>query len=87
MTRYKVIKRGLGHTMLEVSLETGRKNQIRVHMKDLGHPIAGDRRYGAKTSPAHRVCLHALTLRFVHPVTRRDMNFTSAIPAAFSRLV
>ena len=87
VTRYKVLKSRGGYTMLELQLETGRKNQIRVHLKDLGLPIVGDRRYGAKTSPAHRVCLHALTLRFVHPVTRRDMNFTSAIPAAFSRLV
>ena len=59
VTRYKVIKRGLGHTILEVELDTGRKNQIRVHMKDLGHPIAGDRKYGAGpcllyTSPSPR---------------------------------
>lgn len=56
-------------------------------MKDLGHPIAGDKRYGAKTSPIHRVALHALTLRFAHPITRKDMYFTSAIPAAFEKLV
>ena len=87
MTRYRTLRTRGQYSLVELQLETGRKNQIRVHMKDLGHPIAGDRRYGAKTSPAHRVCLHAMTLRFVHPVTRRDMNFTSAIPAAFSRLV
>lgn len=87
VTRYRTLRTRGQYSLVELQLETGRKNQIRVHMKDLGHPIAGDRRYGAKTSPAHRVCLHALTLRFVHPVTRRDMNFTSAIPAAFSRLV
>lgn len=87
VTRYRTLRTRGQYSLVELQLETGRKNQIRVHMKDLGHPIAGDRRYGAKTSPAHRVCLHAMTLRFVHPVTRRDMNFTSAIPAAFSRLV
>lgn len=87
VTRYRTLKTRGQYSMVELQLETGRKNQIRVHMKDLGHPIAGDRRYGAKTSPAHRLCLHAQTLRFVHPVTRRDMNFTSAIPAAFSKLI
>jgi 23S rRNA pseudouridine1911/1915/1917 synthase len=87
VTNYRVIKRGLGHTMVEVSLETGRKNQIRVHMKELGHPIAGDRRYGAKASIIHRLALHAQTLRFVHPVTRRDMNFETPIPGTFFKLV
>ena len=87
VTRYRTLRSRGQYSMVELQLETGRKNQIRVHMKDIGHPIAGDRRYGAKTSPAHRLCLHAQTLRFVHPVTRRDMNFTSAIPAAFDKLV
>ncbi len=87
VTRYKVIKRGFRHTMLEVELDTGRKNQIRVHMKDLGHPIAGDRKYGAGSTIIHRLALHALTLRFVHPVTRRDMNFSTQIPGSFWKLV
>ena len=87
VTRYKVLKRGCGHTLLEVELDTGRKNQIRVHMKDLGHPISGDRRYGAKRSIIHRLALHAQTLRFVHPVTRRDMNFSTPIPGSFYKLV
>lgn len=87
VTRYKVLKRGNGHTLLEVELDTGRKNQIRVHMKDLGHPISGDRRYGAKKSIIHRLALHAQTLRFVHPVTRRDMNFSTPIPGSFYKLV
>ncbi len=86
VTRYRTLRSRGGYAMVEVQLETGRKNQIRVHMKDLGHPIAGDRRYGAKTSPIHRLCLHAQTLRFVHPVTKRDMNFTSPLPPGFSRL-
>ncbi|MDE6438489.1 MAG: RluA family pseudouridine synthase, partial [Muribaculaceae bacterium] len=64
-TRYRTIKRGQGYTLAEVELETGRKNQIRVHMKDLGHPIAGDRKYGAKSSPIHRLALHARTLSFI----------------------
>ena len=87
VTRYRVLKRGNGHTMLEVELDTGRKNQIRVHMKDLGHPIAGDRKYGARPSIIHRLALHAQTLRFAHPVTRRDMNFATPIPGSFYKLV
>ncbi len=87
VTRYKVIKRGKGHTMLEVELDTGRKNQIRVHMKDLGHPIAGDRKYGARPTIIHRLALHARTLRFVHPSTRRDMNFSTPVPGSFYKLV
>lgn len=87
VTRYKVLARGKGHTLLEVSLDTGRKNQIRVHMKDLGHPISGDRKYGAGSSSIHRLALHAGTLRFVHPVTRRDMNFSTPVPSSFMKLV
>lgn len=87
VTRWKLIKSRGGYSLLEVSLDTGRKNQIRVHLKDMGHPIAGDKKYGARTSPIHRLALHAATLRFVHPVTRRDMNFTAPAPAAFDKLV
>jgi 23S rRNA pseudouridine1911/1915/1917 synthase len=87
VTRYRVLRRGKGYSLLEVELDTGRKNQIRVHMKDLGHPIAGDRKYGAKSSPIHRLALHAQTLRFVHPVTRAEMNFSTPIPAAFASMV
>ncbi len=87
VTHYTTIKRRGRYSMVELSLATGRKNQIRVHMKDLGHPIVGDRRYGAESSPIHRLCLHAQTLRFIHPITRRDMNFSSALPAGFAKLV
>lgn len=87
VTRYKVLRRGCGHTLLEVELDTGRKNQIRVHMKDLGHPISGDRRYGAGKSSIHRLALHAQTLRFVHPKTRKDMNFSTPVPGSFYKLV
>lgn len=87
ITRYKTLRCRNGYTLLEVELDTGRKNQIRVHCKDLGHPIAGDRKYGAKTSPIHRLALHAQTLRFVHPITRKEMNFTTPIPANFASMV
>ena len=87
VTYYTTLKTRQPYSMVQLSLATGRKNQIRVHMKEAGHPIVGDRRYGAKPSPIHRLCLHARTLRFVHPVTRRDVCFTSPLPAGFFRLV
>lgn len=87
VTRYTALKCRNGYSLLEVELDTGRKNQIRVHMKDLGHPIAGDRKYGAKSSPIHRLALHAQTLRFIHPITRKEMNFTTPIPASFASMV
>lgn len=87
VTRYRTISTGKGYSMMEVELDTGRKNQIRVHMQKLGTPIAGDRRYGGSSSAAHRLCLHAQTLRFVHPATRRLMSFTTPIPASFTRSI
>lgn len=87
VTRYKKLKTGNGYTLVQLELDTGRKNQIRVHMKDLGHPIVGDRKYGAQSSPIRRLALHAQTLRFVHPITRRDMNFELPIPSRFSNLL
>ena len=83
VTRYKVLRRSHGKTLVEFALSTGRKNQIRVHASDIGHPICGDRKYGAKSSRAGRLCLHARTLRFAHPVTKKDMNFESPVPREF----
>lgn len=87
VTNYEVLRRGNGYTLAHFSLDTGRKNQIRVHASDMGHPIAGDRKYGAKTSPVNRLALHAQTLRFAHPVTKKDMNFQTPIPLAFEKVV
>ncbi|MFI3239033.1 MAG: RluA family pseudouridine synthase [Bacteroidales bacterium] len=87
ITRYKVLRRDGGYTLMDVELDTGRKNQIRVHMKDLGHPIVGDRKYGASSSPIHRLALHARTLRFVHPIEMKDMNFEIPVPAKFKVLL
>ena len=87
ITRYKVVKRRGNYSMLEVELDTGRKNQIRVHMHDIGHPISGDRKYGEKPNSIHRVALHAHTLKFAHPITRKLMSFESPIPASFASLV
>ncbi|MBP3589011.1 MAG: RluA family pseudouridine synthase [Muribaculaceae bacterium] len=87
LTEYCTLAARGNYALLELELATGRKNQIRVHMQHIGHPIAGDRKYGAKTSPIHRLALHARTLRFVHPVTRRDMNFSTPVPAAFRKML
>lgn len=87
VTHYEVIGRGNGYTLAHFSLDTGRKNQIRVHAADMGHPIAGDRKYGAQTSPINRLALHAQTLRFAHPVTKKDMNFQSPVPREFTGVI
>ncbi len=86
VTYYRTLRTRGRYSLVELSLATGRKNQIRVHMKEAGHPIAGDRRYGAPASPIHRLALHAQTLRFVHPTTRRDMSFSTPIPSSFEKL-
>lgn len=83
VTHYEVIQRKKGSTLLKVNLETGRKNQIRVHMQDIKHPIAGDKKYGAKTNPLGRLGLHAKVLAFHHPVTGEIMRFDSSIPKKF----
>lgn len=87
VTHFYVRKRGKGLSLVEFSLDTGRKNQIRVHAKEMGHPISGDRKYGATKSPLGRLCLHARTLRFAHPITRKDMNFELPMPERFLKAV
>ena len=87
VTRYKRLKTNNGYSLMELSLDTGRKNQIRVHIKDLGHPIAGDRKYGAKSSPIHRLALHAQTLHFAHPITKQEMRFETPIPTRFAGML
>ena len=83
VTRYKVLQRGRTSTLVEFNLDTGRKNQIRVHASDIGHPIVGDRKYGAAASSLHRLALHARSLSFAHPMTRKYMNFETPIPTKF----
>ncbi|WP_139492157.1 RluA family pseudouridine synthase [Brevibacillus dissolubilis] len=85
VTHYKVIQANRHFSLLEVNLETGRKNQIRVHMEDLGHPIVGDKKYGAKTKVIGRLGLHARVLSFTHPTTGELMRFESPIPKVFLR--
>lgn len=85
VTHYKLLQSGKGFSLLEVHLETGRKNQIRVHMQDIGHPIAGDKKYGARTKELGRLGLHARILAFAHPVTGDVLRFETSIPKAFLR--
>lgn len=76
-------------SLVELNLETGRTNQIRVHMASMGHPVVGDRKYGNgnESSPIDRLCLHARTLEFIHPMTEKKVRFESAIPKEFTRIV
>lgn len=87
ITHYRVLQSSDDYSLLEVRLETGRKNQIRVHMQDLGHSIVGDRKYGAKDNPIGRLGLHAQTLAFVHPRTQETLRFETEIPKKFRALL
>lgn len=84
ITHFKTIKHNNQFTMLELELETGRKNQIRIHLKHIGHPIVGDKKYGAQTDPCNRLCLHAQQIEFKHPMTGEIMEFTSELPREFT---
>jgi 23S rRNA pseudouridine1911/1915/1917 synthase len=87
LTRYRVTKKGAATSLVELTLETGRRHQIRVQLADAGCPIVGDKKYGAKTNPARRLALHATALRFSHPGTGEEMHFVSALPGELGRLV
>lgn len=88
ITHYKKIADNNMYSMLEVELETGRKNQIRVHMLDIGHPVVGDRKYSSnKSNPIRRLGLHATTLSFIHPTTDETVRYTVNIPKSFEKLV
>lgn len=86
VTHYHVLARTTEHSLVEFKLETGRKNQIRVHTADIGHPVCGDVKYGNGDNPLHRLCLHAYMLCFTHPVTKERMEFETPIPTAFRML-
>ncbi len=83
VTHYKKLKSNNGYSLVELQLETGRKNQIRVHLQDLGCPVVGDLKYGDGSDPINRLGLHAYKLCFKHPVSGEDMKFESDIPKAF----
>lgn len=87
VTHFHVIKRTANHTLVEYKLETGRKNQIRVHSADMGHPVCGDTKYGNGDDPIGRLCLHAYILAFYHPITHKPLQFETPIPSDFKRIV
>ena len=87
ITNYRVMKAANRYSLLELELETGRKNQIRVHMQDIGHPIVGDAKYGAATDPIGRLGLHAEVLAFEHPITGESLRFDAPVPKSFLSVV
>lgn len=86
VTHFHTLARTTDHSLVEFSLETGRKNQIRVHAADMEHPVCGDLKYGNGDDPLYRLCLHAYILCFYHPVTGERMEFETPIPTPFKRL-
>ena len=83
ITHYRTIGKSAAYSMLEVRLETGRKNQIRAHLSEAGHPVVGDQMYDSKINPLGRLGLHAKLLGFAHPTTGRKMVFTAPLPKQF----
>lgn len=83
ITAFKVLRKGRDNSLVELELETGKKNQIRVHMQQIGCSIIGDRKYGGHQSPIGRLALHALSIKFIHPITGEEMFFTTGIPPMF----
>lgn len=86
ISHFHVLNRTTEHSLVEFRLETGRKNQIRVHAADMGHPVCGDPKYGNGDDPLHRLCLHAWLLCFTHPVTGERLEFETPIPTPFRML-
>ena len=87
VTNYTTLKRSAEFSLVELILQTGRTNQIRVHMKELGHPVVGDEKYGNKSKITDRLCLHAKSLGFYHPVTNELLQFNSEIPDLFKKIL
>ncbi len=87
ITHYKQMKVNQRYSLVEVQLDTGRKNQIRVHFSYLGHPIVGDKKYGSTINPIGRLGLHSHCLELIHPVTHKIMHFEAPIPESMERLI
>lgn len=87
ITHYQTIVSSKQCSLVHVLIDTGRKNQIRVHMASLHHPIMGDKKYGARSNALKRLALHADTFSFIHPFTHKEMTFTTDIPESFEKVV
>lgn len=85
VTHYNVLAKSNGYSLVELELETGRKNQIRVHLAQLGYPIVGDRKYGSEDDSIKRLALHAYILCFQHPVTGKFLRFQTPVPLSFEK--
>lgn len=83
ITHIEVIKRSKNYSILKVLIDTGRKNQIRVALESIGHPIIGDSKYGSTKNPLRRMCLHASKLVLINPITHKEMEFVCNIPKEF----
>lgn len=86
VTHYRTIETNGKYSMLEIRLETGRKNQIRTHLAEAGHPVVGDRMYGSEVNPLGRLGLHAKILGFDHPTSLKRLVFTAPVPKSFTTL-
>lgn len=86
-TEYTVVKETDRYSLLKINLLTGRKNQIRVHMADLGHPVVGDEKYGKGFPRSGNLALHSSSIEFAHPFSKKRLTFTAKIPEYFKRLV
>jgi tRNA pseudouridine32 synthase/23S rRNA pseudouridine746 synthase/23S rRNA pseudouridine1911/1915/1917 synthase len=86
-TEYAVLKESKGLSLLEIKLHTGRKHQIRVHLSEMGNPVVGDRKYGKRNDDHGTLVLHARSISFTHPVSRKRLAFETGIPENISRLI
>lgn len=87
ITHYEVIKNNSNYSILQVYIDTGRRNQIRVHLSEHGFPIVGDKKYRCKSNPIKRLCLHANMLEFIHPVSKKMVSIKCDVPDEFKKLV
>ena len=87
ITHYSLIKNNNNYSLLQVFIDTGRRNQIRVHLSERGYPVVGDKKYKCKTNPIKRLCLHANILEFIHPVSKKIIHIESKIPVEMEKIV
>lgn len=87
ITHYFTLKNNNNYSMLQVFIDTGRRNQIRVHLSEKGYPIVGDKKYRCKTNPIKRLCLHANILEFIHPVSKKLISIKCDVPLEFGKLI